>query len=278
MFKNLMKKAETIIVSKNKIIEEIHETFFTEVDKLLAEAKISKSTETQYEDLLKKQERLRNLGFKQTKEMIVAQKEIERLAEINRENNNKKQLIRAIEYFSMKYPTYKFITEDSVKKICMKYGLIYGGITRYKGMVPDRAIEEMEKFKINEEDELWLDAERDWRGRNTPKNISFNTANQKRIDYEKEMIIFNRDCHLSSGIHRNYPTLNTAKSSLEIAAPMSDFDTTNMEVKDFQLCRIQVPDPIVLQPVMYENIKYYLIVTAWGLEAQDELVYNPKLN
>ncbi len=211
--------------------------------------------------------------------MIVAQKEIERLAEINKENKNKEQLIRAIEYFSMKYPTYKFITEDSVKKICQKYGLIYGRITRYKGTVPDRAIGEMEKFKINKEDELWLEGDRNpWRGNTTLKNISFTTANQKRITYEQEMASFNKNHGLHSGMGSYYPTLNTTKSSLEIAAPMSDFDTKDMEVKDFQLCRIEVPDPIVLQPVIYEDIKYYLIVTAWGLEAQDELVYNPKLN
>ena len=35
-----------------------------------------------------------------------------------------------------------------------------------------------------------------------------------------------------------------------------------------------VPDPVVLQPVRYG----FLIVTAWGDEASDEMVVNPRNN
>jgi len=35
---------------------------------------------------------------------------------------------------------------------------------------------------------------------------------------------------------------------------------------------------VVLKPVVYNKQKYYLIVTAWGLEASDELVVNQKMN
>jgi hypothetical protein len=273
MFKNMMKQAEKAItsaskptiavVSQKKVIEEIHETFFTEVDRLLAEAKISKSTETQYEDLLKKQERLKNLGFSQTKEMIAAQAEIARLEAINKENANKETLIKAIEYFSMKYPTYKFITEQSVKKICQKYGLIYGGIDKYKGTVPDRAIEDMERFKIEEVDEAWI------------KSSDF--VGFRGISNERTFVSHYIGTKSTSTSGHYYHEI-FYKASLEIAAPLSDFDTRGMETKDFQLCRIEVPDPIVLQPVMFNNNKYYLIVTAWGLEAKDELVFNPKMN
>jgi hypothetical protein len=65
---------------------------------------------------------------------------------------------------------------------------------------------------------------------------------------------------------------------LEIAAPASDFDTTGMELKNFKLSPIEFPDPIVLQPVFFEGSKHYLIVTAWGLEASDEMVVNEKMN
>jgi hypothetical protein len=40
----------------------------------------------------------------------------------------------------------------------------------------------------------------------------------------------------------------------------------------FKLSKIEVSDPVVLHPVMFKGIKYYLIITAWGLEASDELV------
>ena len=42
----------------NKIIEEIHESFYTEVDRLLANAKIMKSVESTKLDLIEKSHRL----------------------------------------------------------------------------------------------------------------------------------------------------------------------------------------------------------------------------
>ena len=60
---------------------------------------------------------------------------------------------------------------------------------------------------------------------------------------------------------------------LEIAASVKDFNLTDTEIKDFKVNEnIVVPDPIVLHPVMYNDIKYYLVVTAWGDEASDKLI------
>jgi len=50
------------------------------------------------------------------------------------------------------------------------------------------------------------------------------------------------------------------------------------EIKDFKISKIEIPDPVVLQPVLFENTKYYLILSAWGQEATDELVVNQKFN
>jgi len=44
------------------------------------------------------------------------------------------------------------------------------------------------------------------------------------------------------------------------------------------ITKIQIPDPVVLCPVMYGSEKYYLIVTAWGKEASDKAVVNQKMN
>ena len=68
------------------------------------------------------------------------------------------------------------------------------------------------------------------------------------------------------------------KCSLEIAAPIKDFNLDASEVKDFKISDIVIPDPVVLQPVHFEGKKHYLIVTAWGLEAEDDLVINPTNN
>lgn len=68
------------------------------------------------------------------------------------------------------------------------------------------------------------------------------------------------------------------KANLEMVAPVTDFDMSNKRVVGHQLTDIPAKDPIVLQPVCYKNEKYYLIVTAWGLEASDESVLNPVMN
>ena len=116
--------------SVNELVKEIHTNFFTEVDRLLIDAKKVGSLETEYQNLIDKSNRLERLGFKNSKEVSDAKVEIKRLDAIRIENLKKENVIEAINYFSIKYPQYKFITEESVKKICEKYGLIYGEVSK----------------------------------------------------------------------------------------------------------------------------------------------------
>lgn len=50
-----------------------------------------------------------------------------------------------------------------------------------------------------------------------------------------------------------------------------------MSIKNFKLEK-EIPDPIVLMPVFCYGRKNYLVVTAWGEEASDDLVVNQKMN
>jgi|GEM_PF-1673989 len=279
------KKQENVVVEEPKmvvkekttkeLIEEIHETFYTEVDRLLAEAKIMKSTETQKQDLIDKTSKLKELGFSNTKECKEADEEIARLRLLESENNSKEELKEAINYFSVKYPLYKFITESSVKKICKKYGLIYGKVSKYEGTVPDDNIKHMQEFKIDKEDECYI-YNREYMsmhmtilGMGSRRRYSYISyeQSQKHLDVTKDR-----------KIDYNYLEINE-KCPLDIAAPISDFNTDNMEVEDFQVKeKVQIPDPVVLQPIFYKGSKHYLIVTAWGDEASDPLVVNEKNN
>lgn len=261
------------VKSNEKLIEVIHENFFTEVDKLLAEAKISRSLDTNKQDLIDKCERLKKLGFTNTKEVKESEAEIKRLEQLKIENENKKTLIKAIEYFSVRYPQYKFITEDSVLKICNKYGLVYGEISRYIGDVPEKNLRYIEQFEVDVKDECYL-YEYVFIGWGIGKNVidrrytnveEFNKFNERKRDL--------LDMRLSS---RSYE-VNT-KCPLEIAAPVKDFNMEGMEVKNFKISKIEIPDPVVLKPVIFGGQKHYLIVTAWGEEASDEIVVNEKMN
>lgn len=242
-------------------VKELHDTFYTEVDRLLAEAKILGSTASEKQQLLDKAERLRKLGFTATKEVSVAKKEEDRLAIITKENVNKIELNNAIKYFSEKYPQYKFITEESVKKICAKYGLVYGDSSKYIGTVPDRAIIQIEQFKIDEEDYCYFFQVETIYSSFGKKFLSFKDGELEKKSY-------------SGNSYWTY----LEKCPMEIAAPIKDFNMSESEVKDFKINKVELPDPVVLQPVIFKNKKYYLIVTAWGDEAGDSLVVNANHN
>lgn len=252
----------------NEIIEEIHESFYTEVDRLLDEAKISLPVETEYQELIDKSAKLKALGFRSAGEVNTATGEIARMDDLKRRNSEKEDLVEAINHFSMKYPQYKFITEESVKKICGKYNLIYGEVSKYIGTVPDKNIQQMEDFKINKEDACYFTKITDWSSLGASYRYSI-------ISYKKYSDTRNK----KDDIHLPYDgSIAYRKSPLEIAAPLKDFNTKGMELKDFKLSKIEIPDPVVLQPVYFKGVKHYLIVTAWGLEASDELVVNQRMN
>lgn len=257
-----------------EIIEEIHDSFFTEVDKLFATAKVSNSLDTNKQALLDKCKRLKALGFTNTKEVKEAEIEIERLNKLQKENEEKQELIEAINFFSITYPTYKFITEDSVNKICQKYGLVYGEISRYLGTVPDKNLKHIEQFNVHDKHECYF---------TETIYVSFGMGSRsmgkKYITKEQNEIINERyknsDDRLMFSMHSIEVNL---KCPLEIAAPVKDFNMEGMEVKNNKIQKIEIPDPIVLKPVIFKDKKHYLIVTAWGEEASDEIVVNQQMN
>lgn len=275
---NLFKKQEPIkqeapvaVMERpmKEIIEEIHETFFTEVDRLLDQAKVANSLHTDKQAVIDKAKRLTDLGFSSTKEAIEAKEETIRLGKLELENNNKKELIEAINYFSFKYPHMKFITEDSVKKICAKYNLIYGPVTLYTGKVPEKNLKEMEGNGAKIEDKYFLSRTiASFHGVISMKPATYKEYEEYRNPPKGHYHRFHSDYHD-----------DVIMLPLEIAAPAKDFDLKRMEVKDFKINPlVEILDPVVLEPVQYKRSKYYLIRTAWGLEASDEDVVNHKMN
>ncbi len=263
--------------TQEQIIQEIHNSFYSESGKLLYQAENPTPLVSNQALLLEKSERLKKLGFGNTKDVAAAQNEEERLSVIRQENFEAESLRKAIMYFKQKYPQYKFIPESSVIKICEKYNLIYGEVSRYKGFVPEKNLKAIEAFKIKPEDECYAVYENSaWLG------------SERVVRYQPKTIQHNRSYRDNNGLSSESRWLLSARMTsyesaplacpLEIAAPQSDFNTEGMEIKNKRLRKIEVPDPIVLKPVFFEGSKHYLIVTAWGLEASDELVVNEQMN
>jgi hypothetical protein len=262
-------KSKPVIEPKVTVVD-IHESFYSEVDKLVSYAKNLNSVETDKQALIDKCERLKKLGFKNTKEVIEAKNELDRLYRIKQENIEKDALLKAINYFSFKYPQYKFITEEGVLKLCRKYNLIYSDISRYIGTVPDKNLEHIEKFSVKEEDLAYYTAKYYF-----SELIKSYTIDYKRYEMEKKREIQFKESNGKAHYIRDSRISEVfEKAPLEIVAPKKDFNIEGMELKDFKLTEMVVEDPIVLQPVMYGGKKYYLIVTAWGEEASDSLVVN----
>lgn len=71
-------------------------------------------------------------------------------------------------------------------------------------------------------------------------------------------------------------SIRSEMEPLVICAPITDMrldDDATLEGHKI-VEKVHVPDPVVLCPVH----RGYLIITAWGDEASDPLVYNEKLN
>lgn len=250
--------------SEIELIDQIHNEFYSEVNILLNDANQFNEIENKKPELVDKRNRLYNLGFRNTPEMLEAEKEIKRLDQLKEDNKNKSDLIEAINYFSLNYPEYKFITEESVVNICNKYGLVYSTIDNFRGNVPFENLEQIEKFKIKDKDWCYYETYTspvNWDERFN-RILSFEQYKLDRTDYP------------TFGKYKYY------KNSLEICAPLNQFDITDLELQGKKLVKkqIKIKDPIVLCPVFFKNVKHYLIVTAWGIESHDSEVINQKLN
>lgn len=266
---------EVLVVDYPEIVHTIHREFNTAGEKLLQEAEAILA-----DCKLKDKEKgklLNALGFKNTpqaKEAI----EIER-KEKEAENNAK-----LVNYYSQKYPLNKFITEDVVKKICEKYGLVCGGVSLYKGFVPQNKLQQISEFNLKDDDKgvafdngMFL----------TNAEIVNDTTNYFHI-YKKGNRDWSKSAFQSNdGIdwysqdkantfgYKSHGNVRTSlvQGNLEICAPEKDMDTSNHRLSGFRLIK-NIPDPVVLCRVNGG----YLIVTAWGNEASDENIVNQKMN
>lgn len=278
--------------TNNELVAEIHEAFYSADERLLQEAK----------DLLANPrldkaiyaERLGSLGFGSAKPV----KEAIAIAENHLKAGD---LIKGIEHWRMYYPGNKFITEEEVKRICEKYGLLLGDAANYTGDVPEKNLCEIEAFKLRKED--YTEKQKGWGGlwdtfatayfsqnllgirRSKPRRSGvlasyFDQVNGEMSGLPKSIGMITEPSigggwaigyDPYGGPKKEEKAKETEQASFKICAPKQDFNTLGyVEVDGYRL----VYDPVVLQPVK----DGYLIVTAWGQEASDEIVVNQAQN
>ncbi len=236
-----LKKAQAQFVSSFQptiTVEMIHREFDTAVDLLLSKALDIDEFKKDRHDRLKK------LGFNNIKE-------VKEMSAQMAESNKQRTISEYVNKYAINYPNNKFITKELVESICKKYGLAKATVGYFIGEIPDKNLEEIEAFVLNENDcikypisKLHISSATEYYG--------YAHDNSYYITTEKE----------GYKIH---------KESLEICAPIKDFDTTHLKLEGTNL----VPkDPIVLQPLAGG----YIIVSKWGAEGEDKDLINEKMN
>ncbi len=244
----------------NKIVEKIHRKFDTASEKLLTEAKAIVAAPVVLET--EKIERLNKIGFNAAKPIGDAEKGFKK-------KEAAKIMIEAIEYYQVYYPSYKFIAEEQIQKICKKYKLLYGDSSNYLGDIPEKNLAEIEAFKLREEDyyenNSWLPTWYDNLLLRYSNPISF-------LDRAEPIGIIPMIMGVDPIAKEETPEEpKKTKPPFKICAPQTDFNMQGYEVKEGYKI---VYDPIVIQPVKYKNILGGLIVSKWGIEGKDESLVN----
>lgn len=235
------------------VIAQIHDEFDSSTERLLNEAK---NILSQNNDV-SKGERLIKLGF------VNAAKASEAAA-IKKQKEISEKTAKSIEYFKQNYPFQKFITEEEVEKICKKFGLVIGRSTYYIGEIPEKNILEMERFKLKDEDSKRIDYHWMTWLNGTATRCDKNTSNS-RYGY-----LYSRGWGTFCFISDETQTHHFEKDEYKICAPIKDFQKDSMRIEKGYKLELNLPDPVVLQPVK----DGYLIVTKWGLEAEDKALLN----
>jgi hypothetical protein len=138
-----------------------------------------------------------------------------------------------------------------------------GEVSRYKGEVPKKNIAEIAKFHNNnpvkEQDNRYVAHNmRSWDGKEA-------TYSEYKAHYDR--------LHNSSTYQRMAYSTNYSKDTgYKICASLKDMNMDRAELKGNRI--VNIPDPVVLYPVT----NGYLIISAWGIEANDEYVVNQKMN
>jgi hypothetical protein len=263
--------------TEQEIIQEIHDSFDTAQDKLLAQAK-EIIGQFESDDNIQKADRLKDLGFISSKAVIEGEK-------------NKSKLIASkkdaelVEYYKRTYPFQKFLKEEQLNAICEKYGLIYAPVARFVEDVPLKNLNDIEmarplRYEDQVKNKYFVQVHETWH--DLPKDLKKILNDGFYVDEgfrpNDGNVLHYAKTH--GGYKGNYSGWTIATGSgaasvteegyngLFIAAPENHFDLEGAKSKGlgfFNTKKTNIKDPIVFRYVK-GGIQ---VITKWGLEAED---------
>lgn len=231
-----------------QLVQEIHREFETAAELYVADME---PRLVNIEEINRKSERVKALGFVNAGATFEAW-----------QHNVEAEKINAFYKARVDYPAHHFITEEAVKNLCEKYGLVWAKPENFAGDIPEKNVREIEKFIVR------------YNTRKYEWNIdeSFGSWLPYKPTWFERWLLKKKKGHR---IHRPnaFHEDRRMTTTLTICAPKSHiFLESNQRIVNGRV--EEIPDPVVL----HEIEGGYIIVTKWGPEAEDEELINPITN
>jgi hypothetical protein len=196
------------------------------------------------------------------------------LSEIGFKNSIATKLYKAIsenstviQDYNRKYNgVYKFILLPQLERICEKYNLYVRPPELFLGDIPEKNIRDIQNFKIRYGDTIFYSPHKE------PTGIRFQYTNggsdDRLVPLPNKLIELRFNTFLSG-----YIEIAAVKSLFHSEAFAQSQERILKQPELIAKAQVDL-DPIVL----FKTAHGYLIITAWGDEANDELVANQNLN
>lgn len=313
------------VIDSKFIQNDIAATF----DSVLAEFELNASKETQVEQLegklegfkaenqavYDKIEKLKAFGFTNTPSATATLKKLEdKEAKINAEKSKIQSEIDSanllqerIANYKLKYPTFKFVDNDTMVSIMKKYDLWLGETSLYCKEIPDRALSIIDGFrdeieKSTEKIEFYMDT---YRGMtmHVGVNITPVAIEEKKAKDYTEAWYLQQEAVIMSESRRS--VFNTDyRTKLKMIAPASHFEVVTQKIYDerrreYKECPMYLMNPTtrrfepttkmmeeiaksnreVLDPIACLEVDGgFIILDAWDKEAEIPEIKNQILN
>lgn len=172
--------------------------------------------------------------------------------------------------YKIKYKNiYKFILEPQLERICEKYNLYVRPTEHFLGDIPEKNIKDIMGFSVYLDDLPLTNEHREAIISNLSKNV---------LQHPDTFGIQKTKIAISINDFKTYHL----ESLIEIASIKSLFSEKAFEFSNKRIIgntEIEPKNQVDLDPIVLCKTKHgYLIITAWGDEANDELVFNADMN
>ena len=263
----------------NKIVERIHEEFDTATKQLINISILTKQkSETliipKLDKLVKDGIFLNDIGFVNvniakdaSKYKSISKKTVEDKQNLLKQS---KEIDETITEYKKLFPFHKFISYSQVLKILEKYNLYLGHSSIYKGVIPEKNIHEIKLFPIDRLPNFLIPNI----NIKEPLCVAESTTNNFNIVDRRSKPAIN---FYICAPETNFILNNILKIGHEL---VKDGEFNQKSFKELRKIKKLAPkDPIVLVPVKTTlDMLGFMIVTKWGLEANDTSLVVPELN